>query len=353
MTVTIVRLIRKIRGIGSSERVARSSTLSRLQLLIDAGFRRETRAVAVGRRRYWDSLGPDDPTQYRLRRNIHRIEKGLIHKDRRDLFALDYLRETIDAFAQVLNANRGEILPASELAWARDVLIEYFASTRSDQERDQAKSHFLALLESASAASEGPGPRLVPYHRAVDREPMVPYEQFLDLAVQRRSVRWFRQEPVPRDLIDQALVAAAQSPSACNRQPFKFRIFDEPEAVRRVARIPGGTAGYSDNFPAVAVIVGDLSAFFSPRDRHVIYIDGALAAMTFMLALETLGLSSCPINWPDVTEAERQMRSELALSEHERVVMLIAFGYPDPDGLIARSQKRPVEQLRSYPPDGT
>ena len=53
----------------------------------------------------------------------------------------------------------------------------------------------------------------------------------------------------------------------------------------------------------IIVIVGELDAYEYDRDRHLIYIDGSLAAMTFMLALETLGLSSCPINWSGVEGA--------------------------------------------------
>jgi nitroreductase len=101
-----------------------------------------------------------------------------------------------------------------------------------------------------------------------------------------------------------------------------------------------GTAGFASNLPALAVVVGDLSAFPLERDRHVIYIDGSLAAMQFMLALETLGLASCPINWPDIDAREAAMAKHLGLKPYERVVMLIGFGYAKDDGLIPFSRKR-------------
>ena len=52
-----------------------------------------------------------------------------------------------------------------------------------------------------------------------------------ELAERRRSVRWFADRPVPHDLIDKALEVGLQAPSACNRQPFAFRFFDDPELV--------------------------------------------------------------------------------------------------------------------------
>ena len=70
--------------------------------------------------------------------------------------------------------------------------------------------------------------------------------------------------------------------------------------------------------------------------------------MAFLLALEAQGLSSCCLNWPDLEPKERRMAKLLGLAADERVIMLIALGYPDPQGLVAYSQKRPLAELRSY-----
>jgi nitroreductase len=191
----------------------------------------------------------------------------------------------------------------------------------------------------------GPGGGQVPFARRDGERSGVSFDEFLALCRQRRSVRWFLPEPVPRELVENAAAAAAQAPSACNRQPFLFRYFDEPGEATRIASIAMGTAGFADNFPALVVVLGDMSCYPFEQDRHVIYIDGALAAMQFMLALETLGLASCPINWPDIEPFERQMDAALELPVHIRPVMLIALGYPDPDGGVPRSVKRPVQAL--------
>ena len=107
-------------------------------------------------------------------------------------------------------------------------------------------------------------------------------------------MRWYLQEPVPVELVCQAIDAAAQAPSACNRQPFRFIVSTEPESASRIADCAGGTAGFAQQLPAIIVVVGDLSAYPLERDRHLIYIDAALASMQLMLAAETLGLSTCP-----------------------------------------------------------
>lgn len=70
----------------------------------------------------------------------------------------------------------------------------------------------------------------------------------------------------------------------------------------------------------------------------------AEASMQLMLALDTLGLASCPINWPDVERLERKMDKFLQLQPWQRPVMLIAVGYPDPTGGIPFSAKKSVVQ---------
>jgi nitroreductase len=135
------------------------------------------------------------------------------------------------------------------------------------------------------------------------------------------------------------------SPSACNRQPFEFRVFDDPELVEKVAKLPAGTKGFAHNFPVIIVLVGELRNYYGERDRHLIYIDASLAAMSFVYAAETLGLSTCCINWPDIEEYEQEADEVLGLEPDQRPVMFIAVGYPDSDGMVAYSQKKPNRQI--------
>ncbi len=305
---------------------------------------RETHAIHAGLRRFADRSGASEQTDPVLRRNVHRLEKGLISRPRRDVFAADYIGETVQRVADAAASTDGQ---SAELAWARDVLHEYFIATTSTPDIDRARRHFESLAWEQSTTSTAP---LVPYVRDLSVEAPVSCDALLELAIRRRSVRWFRDVPVPRAALDAAFAVAAQSPSACNRQPFEFRVFDQPERVKRIAEIPGGAAGFTDCIPVLVAVIGRLDAFFSDRDRHVIYIDGSLAAMSFMLALESLGLSSYALNTPAAESAEIGLARELNLEPYERPIMLIAVGYPDPTGLVPRSQKKPLEVLRRYAP---
>lgn len=319
----------------------KSSFCAAAYYLLSGKFAREQRAVLAGQERFREIADAPAQSCSLLRRNTHRLEKGLLMRPRRAVFALDYIQETVDCYERVHRDGAAlNDYDRGELDWARDVLTSYFEVTGSHPLIDTLRTRFQALPRSSSAATP-----LVPYRRELSTPVSVAYEDLVALAHRRRSVRWFLQQRVPRDLIEKAVLIAAQSPSACNRQPFVFRIFDDPELAHRVGAIPAGTAGFSENFPAVVVVVGQQRHYFDERDRHVIYIDGALASMSFVYALETLGLSSCCINWPDIEEREQVLAEFLHLEPDERPIMLIALGYPDPDGLVACSQKKSLSQL--------
>lgn len=309
-------------------------------------FNREQFAVLRGRRDYYRNLSRTRHSRTELRRNVHRLEKGILMRPRRAVFALDYLVETVEFYERaVAQVAAGALSDEGEMAWAHNVLANYFGIVdRSNPLVAVAAARFEATHARFTPAADDK----VPYARVRGARSTASYEDLLELAQQRRSVRWFEQRPVPRELLDKALLVGRQSPSACNRLPYEFRIFDDPEMVRKVAAIPFGAAGYGHQIPTLAVVVGRLNHYFSPRDRHIIYVDSALACMPFMLALETLGLASSVINWPDFEPLERKMQATLDLDVDERVIMLIAIGYPDPDGLVAYSEKKSLDVIRRY-----
>lgn len=312
-------------------------------------FLREQHAVLKGMLHYYDSLQKPEKSKFLLRRNTHRLEKGLLMRPRREIFALGYIRETVDAYhtslnhSEVPNSKNGK--DDGEIEWAHDVLAEYFKVAGSHPHIDEQRGRFIDI--NTHPKNEA-ATKYIPYKRFLDTRSEFSYEAFLKLAKFRRSVRWFQQKEVPRDLIDKAINIASLSPTACNRQPYEYRILDDYEDVRSLANLPTGTPGYRDNIPVMVAVVGKLDAYFDERDRHLIYIDSGLSIMSFIYGLEILGLSSCCINWPDIEQKEKKMEKLLGLEPHERVVMCIAVGYPDPEGEVAYSKKKNIENIRTY-----
>ncbi|MDP6524854.1 MAG: nitroreductase family protein [Kiritimatiellia bacterium] len=301
-------------------------------------FRREQRAVVAGLLTHMSHL-KQDSSYFLLRRNVHRIEKGLIKPERRAIFAREYIGETVDYYSRCLDGCSTDSRPR-EFGWATDVLHQYFDVVGNDPLVDKARDQFMRIAPQEMGES-------VPYARGEVSSPVSP-EDLLKLVRQRKSVRTFLQKPVARELVDRALQVARFSPSSCNRQPMHYRIFDEEPLLREVANLPLGAVGLADNIPMICALTGDLSAYFYERDRHSIYVDACLSAMLFMLALETVGLASCPLNWAEIDTLDRKFEKLVGLPPHERGILFIAIGYPDPEGLVAYSEKKGMDDLRSY-----
>lgn len=308
-------------------------------------FRRELHAVAAGRAAY-AGAGLGAPLTL-LRRNIHRVEKGLTMRPRAALFAEEYILETVRAFEKALQISADD--PVT-IRWAHDVLTAYFCAVEAGPSIADAKRLFDELSANSTNWPAVDGNAWSPKPRAKGVISGVTFDDFFRLCEQRRSTRWFLQRLVPKSIVENAISAALQAPSACNRQPFFFRAFLDPKTAAEISSIAMGTAGYFHQIPALIVVIGDLGCFPHERDRHVPYIDASLATMQLMLALETMGLASCPINWPDIETLEQRMMRRLELKPYQRPIMLLAVGYPDPSGDIAYSAKKTVPQVTQVVP---
>ena len=339
--------IQRVRaGLGAIEKAvaklhSRNAYLASLYYCFFSGqFRREHLAVLQGRAQYWRALKETGKSSAMLRRNIHRLEKGLIMRPRKDVFGADYILETVQCFSRALE---GGHIDSREQMWAADVLAEYFLVVRACPKVDTARSAHEAVIEKHGESARGKR-KSIPYRRG-DCAVNTTFEELTALFRRRRSVRWYREVEVDAELVRKAIGACSQAPSACNRQPFRFYLTTSKTDAAEIAGYAMGTTGFADNIPAIIVVVGDLSAYPSERDRHVIYIDSSLASMQLMLALETLGLSSCPINWPDIEKREKMIAKKLGLNYYERPIMLLAVGHADPAGGIPYSQKKTDDLL--------
>lgn len=145
---------------------------------------------------------------------------------------------------------------------------------------------------------------------------------FKQVARGRRAIRRYLDKPVPRELLNQLLETAVWSPSAHNRQPWRFAVLeapankeklaktmgerlradrtadgDPPEAIERdvarsFARITGA--------PVVIVVcltLADMDSYPDARrsqaERTMAVQSVAMAAQTLWLAAHAAGLGAC------------------------------------------------------------
>lgn len=154
---------------------------------------------------------------------------------------------------------------------------------------------------------------------------------FSELVNKRQSDRKYQQKPVDRALLLQCLEAARVAPSACNSQPWKFVVVDEPSLVSEMASAAAGMGMNKFAFQApviVAVVLEkmNLTARIGSviKDKEYSLLDVGIAVEHFCLQASELGLGTCILGWFD----EKRVRKLLKIARR-RVPLLITVGYPD------------------------
>ena len=113
--------------------------------------------------------------------------------------------------------------------------------------------------------------------------------------ITRRSIRSYKEEPIPRALIDQVVQAGTYAASGMDRQPVIILAITNRQVRDELSRLNGKIMGKPEGFdpfygaPAVLVVLADKKA---PTYLY----DGALAMGNLMQAAHQLGLGSCWIH---------------------------------------------------------
>ncbi|AJE47037.1 nitroreductase family protein [Celeribacter indicus] len=171
---------------------------------------------------------------------------------------------------------------------------------------------------------------------------------FLSFAEARHSIRNYAPGPVPADSIERAVQVAQQSPSSCNRQTCRARIWTRPDACARILALQSGNRGFGDQLGGVAVITSDLAHWEQATERYQGWIDGGLFAMSFVYGLHAEGLGAVMLNWSECKGRDRELRRLIGLPESELIVTLIGFGNL-PDTLrVPVSQRKPLSYAASF-----
>jgi len=167
------------------------------------------------------------------------------------------------------------------------------------------------------------------------------YDSLLELVKKRRSVRWFKPDPVPDVYIDKIIEVARWAPSGFHTQPWEFVIVKKKnlkdkisDALRGVPSLTSRRENY-ENAPVFVILLGDwrakvgLPGSADEQNRRVdnLFCSSLANAFLYMhLAATTLGLASA---WVSAASAEPQKKIKeiLGIPEPLRIYDMMAVGY--------------------------
>ncbi|MCX7705470.1 MAG: nitroreductase family protein [bacterium] len=173
---------------------------------------------------------------------------------------------------------------------------------------------------------------------------------FLELVRKRQSVRKYRPDPVPVEVLDRCFEAARLAPSACNSQPWQFIAVTDKKLVEKIAEKAFSGIYSLNSFvrtaPVIVVVITERSRYTAClggyfRGTQYNLIDIGIAVEHFILQATEEGLGTCWIGWFN----EREIHKILDIPSRRKIDILIAAGYPASDE-IRPKKRRSINEIR-------
>jgi nitroreductase len=139
----------------------------------------------------------------------------------------------------------------------------------------------------------------------------------------RRSVRAYKAQEVESDKIEKILEAGRLSPSANNRQEWKFIVVKNPETKKKLARAAMNQF-FIGQAPVVLIACATEYKAVMTCGHPTYAVDVSIAFAYMLLQAYELGLGTCWIG----AFKEDEVKSVLGVPNHARVVALSPLGYP-------------------------
>ena len=209
--------------------------------------------------------------------------------------------------------------------------------------------------------------------KMTDAERLETSRRFGEVMATRRTIRHFSTRPVPRELIDNAIRAAASAPSGANQQPWTFVVVSDAETKKRIraaaeaeeregyehrmspewlaALTRLGTDWHKPMLTDAPYLIVVFEQTYGVRTdakgrvqkvKHYYARESVGIAVGFLLAslthagLATLTHTPSPMGF---------LADILGRPRNERAFVLIPVGYPAPDAVVPDITRKPLSEV--------
>ncbi|MBQ4539714.1 MAG: nitroreductase [Alistipes sp.] len=191
---------------------------------------------------------------------------------------------------------------------------------------------------------------------APEQSPENDKNEVIETIMTRRSIRAYKNQAVPKELLDQVLECGIYAANAMNAQQWEVRVVTSEEwlnsataAAKEAAKGTPAESMYSDpsfknmfrNAPAV-IFIGHKPGMFTQ-------VDCGLMAGNIMLAAKSLGLGTVCMASPVGTFLNQPVgasfRESLGFSEGYEPLICIGIGYPDEEPAAKPRNKEVIKYV--------
>lgn len=163
---------------------------------------------------------------------------------------------------------------------------------------------------------------------------------------ERRAIRSYKDQPVPKEIIEVLIDAANNAPSAMNSQPWRFVVVTNkefhnklvetavPNSLQIIEMVKETNAARYEIIKKRYKELKDPVYYSAPVIIFVIgigmYADMStpLACQNIMLAAKSLGLGSCWVQFGSLVLDNEEIKNKLQIKNEEKIFGPIIVGYP-------------------------
>lgn len=158
-----------------------------------------------------------------------------------------------------------------------------------------------------------------------------------DAVLSRLTVREYKSDPVPDEVVNKLLEAGRLAPSSQNLQPWHFIVIQSGETIRRLGELATQGPFIGDAPMAIAIATDD-----TPRAQ----LDAGRALQQMELVAWEEGLGTCFVG---IRQAEQNqaIKDLLDIPDHLVLLTVLPFGYRlNADmGRFGRRNRKSLEQV--------
>ncbi|MCM8758670.1 MAG: nitroreductase family protein [Candidatus Omnitrophica bacterium] len=154
----------------------------------------------------------------------------------------------------------------------------------------------------------------------------------LDVIKKRRSIRTYKKETIPQQILKEIVDCGRLAPTARNIQPWKFVIITQDKTIKKIAEATDHGKFLAEAPACILVFCQDTKYYLE---------DGCAATQNILIAAQSFGIGSCWIAGDKKPYAEK-IRQIINAPEGLKLVSIIALGYPAEN---PSPQKKPIEEV--------
>lgn len=167
---------------------------------------------------------------------------------------------------------------------------------------------------------------------------------FEKLISERYSVRSFRSEHLPKNVIDKILHAGHKAPTGCNYQPQRILVMNTDESIAKLKKC----TKCHFNAPTAMLVCHNKEESWERKydGARSSPVDAVIVTTYLMLAAQNEGVGTCWVMHFDPAA----MREVFNIPDNVEAIALLVMGYPSDDAkpLDMHFRSRPINETVFY-----